>query len=569
MASGDGSAAICDRLRVEIRRVPRAPRPERAAVARAAVSRVRRRRSARAELAEVDPHQLAVAVGAARRPGRPRERGPHRTSGARVRRRLPAWVAVVRRRVGGLALAACRSRARRGRGSGRGRAAPPRCSCARRSRRAATASVSGESTSRSRLPERRMAWTWRWPGPIGSTTGGERGVEVGADPGGDGGALARVGVQRLQAGERAGVELADVLVDGVDVGAARSTRERDDQPAGEVGAARSPSAPAASRSPSSGGEAHAPAAGGDGVQALGDRLGADVGGDLGAAAGVAVERRPCSSRGSRSRRARTGGAAARPPARGCARAARGRRGGVRVGMGSLLWEGWMGSGGERARGAGRGRPRQEARGAAGRRGRRGRGSGVSSELVLGARGGDVEQPPLLLERPRGRRIRSARQEGSSCSSQPSSITSAASVPLARWIVETVMRRSSPGRSSWACRPAACSRKPVSEAPLAVLVGVGLRGAAQRAQVLEHALGVAALRRRRGARSRRAWWWATRPPASVTRGDARRGRASARAACSARTARGRRRSAPSASRAGASAGRRSRRALALAVIRSPP
>ena len=47
--------------------------------------------------------------------------------------------------------------------------------------------------------------------------GGQRGVKVGADPGGDAGALAGVGVERLQAGERAGVELADVLVDGVDV----------------------------------------------------------------------------------------------------------------------------------------------------------------------------------------------------------------------------------------------------------------------------------------------------------------------------------------------------------------
>ena len=62
----------------------------------------------------------------------------------------------------------------------------------------------------------------------------ERGVQVGADPGGDAGALARVGVQRLQPGERARVHLAEVLVDGVDVGAALLDGERDDQPAGEV-----------------------------------------------------------------------------------------------------------------------------------------------------------------------------------------------------------------------------------------------------------------------------------------------------------------------------------------------
>ncbi len=45
----------------------------------------------------------------------------------------------------------------------------------------------------------------------------ERGVQVGADAGGHGGALARVGVERLEPGARARVELADVLVDGLDV----------------------------------------------------------------------------------------------------------------------------------------------------------------------------------------------------------------------------------------------------------------------------------------------------------------------------------------------------------------
>jgi hypothetical protein len=62
----------------------------------------------------------------------------------------------------------------------------------------------------------------------------ERGEQVGADAGGDGGALARVGVQRFQPGERAGVELADVLVDRFGVGAAVGVRQGDGEPAGEV-----------------------------------------------------------------------------------------------------------------------------------------------------------------------------------------------------------------------------------------------------------------------------------------------------------------------------------------------
>ena len=66
-----------------------------------------------------------------------------------------------------------------------------------------------------------MHWTWRVARADREHDGGERGVEVGADAGGDAGALARVGVERLQAGERAGVELADVLVDGLDVGRRR------------------------------------------------------------------------------------------------------------------------------------------------------------------------------------------------------------------------------------------------------------------------------------------------------------------------------------------------------------
>ena len=114
----------------------------------------------------------------------------------------------------------------------------------------------------------------------------ERRVQVGADPGGDAGALARVGVQRLQPGERAGVHLAEVLVDGLDVGAAVLDGERDDQPAGEVDP------------PGAGGdelgrhrlELLAPAAGHDRVQPLDDGLRAEVGGDLRAGVRLALVR---------------------------------------------------------------------------------------------------------------------------------------------------------------------------------------------------------------------------------------------------------------------------------------
>ena len=54
----------------------------------------------------------------------------------------------------------------------------------------------------------------------------------------------------------------------------------------------------------------------------------------------------------------------------------------------------------------------------------------------------------------------------------------------------MIRRSFAASISCACRPAACSRKPASVATLVVLL-VGLGGAAQRAEVLEHPLGVAA------------------------------------------------------------------------------
>ena len=135
----------------------------------------------------------------------------------------------------------------------------------------------------------------------------ERGVQVGADPGGDGGALARVGVERLDAGERARVDLAEVLVDGLDVGAALLDREGHDQPAGEIHAARA-----------RGDELRrdrlellAPAAGDDRVQPLDDGLGADVGGDLRAGVGLAVVRhlghRAKADRAGRERPAEQGG----------------------------------------------------------------------------------------------------------------------------------------------------------------------------------------------------------------------------------------------------------------------
>ena len=53
-----------------------------------------------------------------------------------------------------------------------------------------------------------------------------------------------------------------------------------------------------------------------------------------------------------------------------------------------------------------------------------------------------------------------------------------------------MRGSWPSGSGWACRPAACSSRPARRRLLAVLVGVGACGAAQGAQVLQGALGVA-------------------------------------------------------------------------------
>ena len=75
-------------------------------------------------------------------------------------------------------------------------------------------------TSTSGLPLRASTCTWRWPGPDRQHDRLERRVQVGADPGGDRRALARVRVERLQTGARADLDLADVLVDGLDVAAA-------------------------------------------------------------------------------------------------------------------------------------------------------------------------------------------------------------------------------------------------------------------------------------------------------------------------------------------------------------
>src|SRR5690349_6500838 len=82
-----------------------------------------------------------------------------------------------------------------------------------------------------------MHWTCLAFGPIGSTTASSDVYKVGADSGRDGGALARVGVERLDAGERARVHLAEVLVDRLYVRSVVIDRERDDQPAREVHAA--------------------------------------------------------------------------------------------------------------------------------------------------------------------------------------------------------------------------------------------------------------------------------------------------------------------------------------------
>ena len=61
-----------------------------------------------------------------------------------------------------------------------------------------------------------------------------------------------------------------------------------------------------------------------------------------------------------------------------------------------------------------------------------------------------------------------------------------------------MRRSSlPGFTSWACQPCRQLEESGQLGVVGVLVVVALRGTAQRAQVLEHTLGVSALTRRIG------------------------------------------------------------------------
>ncbi len=82
------------------------------------------------------------------------------------------------------------------------------------------------------------------------------------------------------------VHLAEVLVDGFDVGAAGLDGERDDQPAGEV----DPPGAGGDELGWDGLELLAPAAGHDRVQALDDGLRAEVGGDLRAGVRLAVVR---------------------------------------------------------------------------------------------------------------------------------------------------------------------------------------------------------------------------------------------------------------------------------------
>src|SRR5581483_9131715 len=59
----------------------------------------------------------------------------------------------------------------------------------------------------------------------------KRGVEVGADSGGHGDALARVRVQRFEPGARARVKLADILIDGLGFWAVLAKRQGDDKAA--------------------------------------------------------------------------------------------------------------------------------------------------------------------------------------------------------------------------------------------------------------------------------------------------------------------------------------------------
>ena len=67
------------------------------------------------------------------------------------------------------------------------------------------------------------------------------------------------------------------------------------------------------------------------------------------------------------------------------------------------------------------------------------------------------------------------------------------MPFARWIVETVIRRSgSPGGDLVGVQAGGLLEEPGQRGVVGVLLLVGLGGAAQRAQVLEHPFGVLAL-----------------------------------------------------------------------------
>ena len=92
----------------------------------------------------------------------------------------------------------------------------------------------GARNSRSLLPWRRIACTCLECRAIGRHDRLERGVQVGADPGRDGGALARIEKSALTPASEPGAHLAEVLVDRLDVWAALLDREGDDQPAGGI-----------------------------------------------------------------------------------------------------------------------------------------------------------------------------------------------------------------------------------------------------------------------------------------------------------------------------------------------
>ena len=168
----------------------RPPRGRPAGCARRSCGR-RSRGPVGAERAEVDGHELArLPCSPPRRRRRGGRRGPRRLE-RRVGRR---WSR--RPRPG-----RCRSRARRGRASRRGRGAPRRCSCASPVAVAQPLLGLGGEHQQVALALPADALHLAVVRADRQHDGRQRGVEVGADPGGDGGALARVGVERLQAGE--------------------------------------------------------------------------------------------------------------------------------------------------------------------------------------------------------------------------------------------------------------------------------------------------------------------------------------------------------------------------------